>query len=396
MTPMRFVTRTQLAAIVLAVMSARASSLAQATHPSPADVFKRAAAALASVESVSFDAREIDGYTVGTARRPGHTHVVATRSPFRYSARLRTDDGAIMEMAVSDGRASWSSGDGQTREGIAREIMNTASADAFSSGSLFDRDLYTKALASGDLLYAGRDDVDGELCDVVAYATFMEREAGSDTRYYWISTKTGLPHSYQAWRLVRGKTMITLRWVISNIELNPVIPEATFSYRPTAADSTAAAAAPAQPRAARALDGAMLPDLAVRDRAYSPASLAGLKGKETIITFWAPWCGPCVSEMPVFKKLQDAYAGDLQIAAIAVKDSRLNIDAWIAKNPQYGFRFLIDAELGGSPTSIESYFDVNGIPVNVFVNKDGRITAHWLGYEGEAALTAKVKALMGR
>ena len=150
------------------------------------------------------------------------------------------------------------------------------------------------------------------------------------------------------------------------------------------------------PLARTELEGTLLPDLPVRDRSYAPASLPALKGTATVLTFWATWCSPCVAEMPVFKKLQDAYNGRLHIAPIAVQDSRLNIDQWIAKNPQYDFLFLMDGNLGQVKTPLERYFWIQGIPVTVFVAADGRIASIWVGFAGEAALIAKVNALMGR
>jgi thiol-disulfide isomerase/thioredoxin/outer membrane lipoprotein-sorting protein len=368
---------------------------AASSHPSAVEILKSAIAALAGVESVEYDARQLDGYGTSGAKQPGRTRVLAARSPFRYSARLQTDDASRVEMAVSDGTTTRASDAGTATEAPARAIVNNAAADALVTGSLFDRDLYSKALSSGNVLYAGRDDVDGDLCYVIAYVTLMDQETGSDTRYYWISAQTGLPRSYQSWRLLRGKTLLTVRWTISNVRVNPAIPEATFAYVPTAADSTRAPA-PAPLPAAKVLDGTLVPDLNVRDTAYKPVSLASLQGQATILTFWAPWCGPCVGEMRVLNTLQENYRGQLQIAAVAVKDSRLNIDRWIAKNPQFRFRFLIDGELGRSPTAIESFFDVQGIPVSVFLNADGRIITRWSGFNGADELTAKINALMAR
>ena len=143
-----------------------------------------------------------------------------------------------MEMAVFDGTTTRWSSDGKADSVAARVIANDAAGDAGATGLFFDSSYYRKALDSGDVLYAGLDDVEGDLCHVIAYVTLMDKETGSDTRYVWISAQTGLPRSTQSWRLVRGKTLLTARWIISNIEMNAVIAPETFTYVPTASDST--------------------------------------------------------------------------------------------------------------------------------------------------------------
>jgi outer membrane lipoprotein-sorting protein len=116
--------------------------------------------------------------------------------------------------------------------------MDRASGDALATHSAFDLYTYRKALANQSALYAGEDDIEGDLCYVVAVPSFFPEEAGSDTSYYWISARTGTPRSKQKYRILRGKTSVTYRWVISNIRLNPTLPPEAFSYHPTLTDSS--------------------------------------------------------------------------------------------------------------------------------------------------------------
>lgn len=46
-------------------------------------------------------------------------------------------------------------------------------------------------------------------------------------------------------------------------------------------------------------------------------ALSGLQGKWVLINFWAPWCSPCLQEMPDLAALQQKHK-DLQVIGVAV------------------------------------------------------------------------------
>ena len=41
-----------------------------------------------------------------------------------------------------------------------------------------------------------------------------------------------------------------------------------------------------------------------------------LNGKIVLINFWAPWCKPCIKEMPSFVKLQEKYKDNFIILGV--------------------------------------------------------------------------------
>jgi thiol-disulfide isomerase/thioredoxin len=48
----------------------------------------------------------------------------------------------------------------------------------------------------------------------------------------------------------------------------------------------------------------------------SHATIADFKGKLLILDFWATWCAPCVSMIPVTDSLQKEFEGKIQILSV--------------------------------------------------------------------------------
>lgn len=52
---------------------------------------------------------------------------------------------------------------------------------------------------------------------------------------------------------------------------------------------------------------ATLPDLALRDTAGHMHTRAQYRGQWLIVNYWAPWCPPCLEEMPALETFYDAH-----------------------------------------------------------------------------------------
>src|SRR5437763_10418969 len=59
------------------------------------------------------------------------------------------------------------------------------------------------------------------------------------------------------------------------------------------------------------------PEFDLENIAGGKTKAADLKGKVSIVDFWATWCEPCLSEIPKYNKLTEDYKGkDVQIVGI--------------------------------------------------------------------------------
>jgi thiol-disulfide isomerase/thioredoxin len=62
-----------------------------------------------------------------------------------------------------------------------------------------------------------------------------------------------------------------------------------------------------------------LPQFSLQDRAGKPTSITSFAGKSLIINFWATWCAPCRSEIPLLESLHAEWqAQGMSVVGIAV------------------------------------------------------------------------------
>lgn len=106
-------------------------------------------------------------------------------------------------------------------------------------------------------------------------------------------------------------------------------------------------------------------------------SLNKWKGKLLLINFWAPWCAPCVEEMPSLSKLQaNIKSPNIQIIGIGI-DSKDNI-AKFASTFEISFPLYI-----GNMSAIELSKNLGntkgGLPFTVLLGKNGEVKKIYLG-----------------
>lgn len=96
------------------------------------------------------------------------------------------------------------------------------------------------------------------------------------------------------------------------------------------------------------------------------ADWADLKGRAVVLEFWAPWCGPCVENVPHLNELAEKFKGK-PVAFVSVsRDGRDEVEKFLEKQEMKG---TVAAEAG---LAFRNY-KVRGIPHTVLVDKDGVI-----------------------
>ncbi|PTX61645.1 peroxiredoxin [Kordia periserrulae] len=126
-------------------------------------------------------------------------------------------------------------------------------------------------------------------------------------------------------------------------------------------------------------------------------SLNDIKGKVTVIDFWAAWCGPCRKENPNLVKIYNKYHEDgLEIIGVSL-DGRPNQnnpkEAWINAIKTDGLPWHQVSNLDGGRDAIARTYNVRTIPATFILNEKGEIVAKNL--RGDV-LEAKIKELLGK
>ncbi|MCD6291139.1 MAG: TlpA family protein disulfide reductase [Anaerolineae bacterium] len=102
--------------------------------------------------------------------------------------------------------------------------------------------------------------------------------------------------------------------------------------------------------------------------------LSDLKGRPVIINFWATWCPPCRAEMPeLVQTYEDHKADQLVILGVDMQDPPQMVAAFVS---QMGVSFPILIDSSGQ---IARAYQVRNLPSSIFVNREGIITARWIG-----------------
>lgn len=108
--------------------------------------------------------------------------------------------------------------------------------------------------------------------------------------------------------------------------------------------------------------------------------LSKMKDRIVLINFFATWCGPCNSELPVLQKnIWEKYRNNKSFSMIILgrEHSAEEVSAFV-KTKGFTMPFAPDPERG-----IFKRYATQSIPRNVIVGKDGKIIFQSIGYTEE-------------
>jgi len=110
-------------------------------------------------------------------------------------------------------------------------------------------------------------------------------------------------------------------------------------------------------------------------------------GKIVYIDFWAPWCSPCMGEMPFSKKLQEDFKNkDVVFLYLASRCTEASWKATIANEELTGEQILLTND---QYAILGAEFGITGIPHYMLIDKKGTIVSKSAPRPSQKAAIAK-------
>lgn len=124
-------------------------------------------------------------------------------------------------------------------------------------------------------------------------------------------------------------------------------------------------------------EGEAAPDFTLPSiHADQPAiTLSELEGKVVYVDFWASWCAPCLTSLPLYNDLYKEYRDQgLEIVAINVDNPIEDGLDFLLDTP---LDFLIPADPDGETAEL---FGVIGMPSSYLISPDGEVKLVHMGF----------------
>jgi cytochrome c biogenesis protein CcmG/thiol:disulfide interchange protein DsbE len=102
-------------------------------------------------------------------------------------------------------------------------------------------------------------------------------------------------------------------------------------------------------------------------------ALADFRGRALIINFWASWCIPCRTEMPLLERAHRAASGQVQFLGI---DSNDTSSAAVPFLNQVHVTYPVGSDIGGS---VATDYGLFGLPTTVFISPSGKVVGRIIG-----------------
>lgn len=116
----------------------------------------------------------------------------------------------------------------------------------------------------------------------------------------------------------------------------------------------------------------------------SQFQLNDFQGKVIVINFWATWCGPCLTEMPMLEKAMQKYKDDKDVVFLALSTDEERDDvAPFVKTHKFKLPFAF-------ADSLDTHFRVSSIPTTIIFNRKGEVAFRQAGFNPREDFVAKL------
>ncbi len=380
---------------ITTLIPAAGAASAYAQTPSGEEILAAAAQAARTLRSVTYEAEE--------ETRSGNSHRIVTgqvriaafdfSSPRRHKVAV---EGGVVRSDRSEPEAFHVVYDGESVRRLIPEADVVLVAYLGQGGeavlegtgaSLVVRDLlaaepFAAERGASLITYAGREDVNGEPCDVVA-AEFGDPPT---TTVWYFGVDDLLPRKRERRYTSALGNEVTAVLTLRSLETDITVENSAFALELPAGYTERTVA---RKRIKAVNTGELAPSWTLKDGDGREHSLSDYRGKLVILDFWATWCPHCRKALPAMQRLHEDYADQgVAILGVNCRERKKNIDPGAFARAR-GVTYPI--LLGGN--SIAPQYRVKGIPAFYVIGPDGKLLFKSSGFNqaGERRLESFIK-----
>jgi thiol-disulfide isomerase/thioredoxin len=127
-----------------------------------------------------------------------------------------------------------------------------------------------------------------------------------------------------------------------------------------------------------------------RDLNGAMVSSKDWKGKITILSFWATWCGPCRREIPEFQTIQREYPDAVQIIGVSIDEGPPEQVKRFAA--EHGITYPI---IMATPQIVSDYGGIPALPSTFVLNQAAAVVTKHVGLYSASVFDQEIRALLG-
>jgi thiol-disulfide isomerase/thioredoxin len=109
-------------------------------------------------------------------------------------------------------------------------------------------------------------------------------------------------------------------------------------------------------------------DFSLKDMHNKTVTLSALRGKIVMVNFWATWCPPCRTEMPVLDGIQTRFESQGLVILGVTDENPFTVSSFLSGGSTYHPTILFDP--GGK---VHKEFHIEGIPRTYVFDRDGKL-----------------------